>query len=403
MIYVLAGTPGSGKTVIADHLADFLKAKHISFRKLVHGTLGKRGSEDKDKKDWLEFKPFDAKAAFKILKKAIVESEVDVVLEGYPKSADEAKILEKFLDSQKLPSMLFLIETDWETSLKELSERLVCPECAYVCRKPNLNKVLPSLCPNCHEELIKRQDDSEKKIRFRFDRFNDEKEGIEKAFKDKHKIIRVNGSQNLAEIISDIIEAVDKDSPPNLIEARRGARMLVEGLGLDIADPNLIGTPRRIVKTMLEITEGNDFAAQEEIRSLLSTAFPTVYKGMVILDPIVVYSLCSHHLLSVEYVVLFGYIPKKLSLGFSKIVKAIKLIAAKPTLQEDFTQEIIDTFQKILDPKGVMVVVKGKHSCMSVRGEKTANVNITSAIRGEFKTSQKTREEFLTLAKFNNH
>lgn len=404
MIYVLAGTPGSGKTVIADHFADAFKVKHVSFRKLVHETLGKKSSkENKTKQDWLEFKPFEANSAFNILKKAILETKDNFVLEGYPKSAEEAELLVKLFDNNKLSATLFLIDTDWDKSKRELLQRLVCPECAYVCRNPNLNKVIPSQCPNCHMELIKRQDDDEEKIRFRFDRFNNEKKGIAEAFKKNHKVVKINGSQTLAEIISDVIEKLDKNTPKNLVEARRGARMLIEGLGLDLADPNLIGTPRRVTKTLLEITEGNDFAAQDEIRNLLSTAFPTVYKGMVILDPIVVHSLCSHHLLSVEYVVLFGYIPKKLSLGFSKIVKAIKLIAAKPTLQEDFTQEIIETFQRILDPKGVMVVVKGKHSCMSIRGEKSANVNITSALRGDFKTSQKTREEFLSLAKFSNH
>jgi len=404
MIYVLAGTPGSGKTVIADHFADAFRVNHISFRKLVHEALGKKSTkENKTKRDWLEFRPFEAKSAFGILKKTLLDAKDNFILDGYPKSTEEAKLLVELFDANKITATLFLIYTDWEKSKKELLQRLVCPECAYVCRNPNLNKVIPSQCPNCHMELIKRQDDDEEKIKFRFDRFNTEKRGIFETFKKNHKVVKINGSQTLAEVISDIIEKVDKTSPKNLIEARRGARMLIEGLGLDLADPNLIGTPRRVIKTLLEITEGNDFASQDEIRSLLSTAFPTVYKGMIILDPVVVHSLCSHHLLSVEYMVLFGYIPKKLSLGFSKIVKAIKLIAAKPTLQEDFTQEIIDTFQKILDPKGVMVVVKGKHSCMSIRGEKSANVNITSALRGDFKTSQKTREEFLSLAKFSNH
>jgi len=141
--------------------------------------------------------------------------------------------------------------------------------------------------------------------------------------------------------------------------------------------------------------------SQEKIRKNLQTVFPTHYKGMIIMEPIKCVSLCSHHLLPVNYEVLFGYIPEDKSLGFSKICKVINLLSAKPTLQEDFTQEIIEVFDKILKPKGIMVVVRGKHACMTIRGEKFDNINITSALRGVFKEEQTTREEFLTLARFN--
>lgn len=140
--------------------------------------------------------------------------------------------------------------------------------------------------------------------------------------------------------------------------------------------------------------------SQDKIREHLETAFPTNYKGLVIMDPIKCVSLCSHHLMPINYEVLFGYIPKDKSIGFSKICKVINLIAAKPALQEDFTQEIIDVFNQVLDPKGIMVVVRGKHSCMTMRGNKSDNTNITSALRGVFKDSQTSRDEFLSLAKF---
>lgn len=140
----------------------------------------------------------------------------------------------------------------------------------------------------------------------------------------------------------------------------------------------------------------------EELEQELSRRFPTKYRGMIIQEPIRVYSLCFHHLLPVTYDILFGYIPTDLTLGFSKSVKAINLLAARPISQEDLTQEIIDEFDKTLKPKGIMVVVRGVHMCMSMRGAKTGAVNITSALRGDFKDEEKTRNEFLTLAKFNN-
>lgn len=405
MIYILVGIPGSGKTTIATHLASEYKIRHISYRTIVHEYMAGRRIRDRERQKWLEFKPFTPKLAVKILTDYLSkEGQDNFILEGFPKSADEARLLADYIGRKNFKSkdvITFVVNTPKEVALLRLNNRIVCPDCSYVCPKPNPLKILGNYCPNCHLKLIKRQDDDEKKIEYRLARYEKENKGIIIELKRISKVIQIDGSQPLAEVISDVVEQVDGGAHDKLtIEAERGARMLVEGLGLDLADPNMVRTPKRIVKTLIELTEGNHFNAQKEIRELLDIAFPTIYKGMVILDPIKVYSLCSHHLLSIEYEVLFGYIPKNLSIGFSKIIKAIRLLAAKPTLQEDFTQDVIDTFQKVLDPKGIMIVVRGKHSCMMIRGEKTVNSNITSALRGDFKTSQKTREEFLSLAKF---
>ena len=59
---------------------------------------------------------------------------------------------------------------------------------------------------------------------------------------------------------------------------------------------------------------------------------------------------------------------------------------------------IADTIQEMLNPKGVGVVIEGKHMCMMMRGvQKDQAKMMTSTLLGEFREDQKTREEFLTL------
>lgn len=109
-------------------------------------------------------------------------------------------------------------------------------------------------------------------------------------------------------------------------------------------------------------------------------------------------------MLPVIYDIAFAYIPKKgEQIGFSKIVRILRHIAKRPMNQEDFTQETVDLFYKRLQPQGLAVVVAGVHLCMKMRGVNCEAVNKTSAVKGDFKDYERTRDEFLALATNFNH
>jgi GTP cyclohydrolase I len=403
MQYYILGAPGSGKTTVALHLASELKIPHVNYRTLVLEYLKRDIKEARQlKKLWLSFKPFPPKTALGVLRDhlELLDSE-SYVLDGYPKTKEEAHYLVDWLRTWgKVNRATFILDLERDNIHTRLQKRLVCSNCSYISANPNIHSILGNICPYCHIKLIQRKDDVSEKIEYRIKRYLKEREGMIEEMGKISRLEFINTSRLLAEVINDVIERSGIKEDKNLWEAEKGARMLVEGLGLDLADPNIIDTPQRIAKSLKELLVGVEHTSQLEIRKVLSTTFPTKYKGMVIMEPIKVISLCSHHLLPIEYEVLFGYIPKDLTLGFSKVIKAINLIAAKPSLQEDFTQEVIETFKKVLKPEGIMVIVRGKHSCMTLRGEKSSNINITSAVRGMFKTSERTRNEFLALAKF---
>lgn len=185
--------------------------------------------------------------------------------------------------------------------------------------------------------------------------------------------------------MTEINEKVIKESWENIITA----------LGLDLNDANFKDTPNRIVKEYKEIFAGID--CKEEVEKILKTSFPTDYGGMVIEHPIICYSMCPHHFLPVTYEVSIGYIPSNGGLGLSKLPRLVELLGKAPKLQEDFTKEIVDSLQKAINPLGVMVVVKGQHLCMQMRGiKKPGCATTTSYFTGIFR-EQNAREEFLKL------
>jgi GTP cyclohydrolase I len=67
-------------------------------------------------------------------------------------------------------------------------------------------------------------------------------------------------------------------------------------------------------------------------------------------------------------------------------------------VQERLTTQIADSLMDILEPRGVIVVVECQHMCMTMRGvRKPGAKTITSAVRGDFRTSEGTRAEAMSL------
>jgi len=119
---------------------------------------------------------------------------------------------------------------------------------------------------------------------------------------------------------------------------------------------------------------------------------------MVLVKDIDIYSMCEHHMLPFFGKAHVAYIPDGKIVGLSKIPRVVEVFARRLQVQERLTQQIRDAIQNVLNPRGVAVVIEATHMCMVMRGvEKQNAVTTTSAMSGDFMTSQSTRSEFLRL------
>jgi GTP cyclohydrolase I len=171
-------------------------------------------------------------------------------------------------------------------------------------------------------------------------------------------------------------------------------RRIIDLLGLDLSDPNLIETPERVAKMYLEMFAGLSEGAQPRL-----TAFPNEehYTAMVIEKDIPFYSMCSHHFVPFYGHAHLAYIPKEKIVGLSKLPRIVEFYARRPQLQERLTEQIAGFLEEQLCPQGVMVVIEARHLCVEMRGvKKPGALTVTSAIRGIF-FNKPVREEFLDL------
>ena len=168
---------------------------------------------------------------------------------------------------------------------------------------------------------------------------------------------------------------------------------ILESLGEDPSRQGLVKTPHRAAKAMEFLTSGYRQSVDEILNGAI---FDEDYDEMVIVKEIEFYSLCEHHILPFWGKCHVGYLPRKRIVGLSKIPRIVDMFSRRLQVQERLTREIAESLETALDPRGVAVVMEGRHLCMMARGvEKQAPVMTTNVMRGTFREDSSTRAEFL--------
>ena len=183
---------------------------------------------------------------------------------------------------------------------------------------------------------------------------------------------------------------------PSRDEALKAVKTLIEWAGDDPSREGLIETPDRVIRAYKEFFAGYE----EDPEQVLEKTFEEVegYDDAVIVRNIRVESHCEHHMVPILGVAHVGYIPNKRVVGISKLARIVDIFGKRLQTQETMTAQIADTIQRVLEPKGVAVVIDAGHQCMSTRGiHKTESSTITSRMLGIFRDKAETRSEFMNL------
>ena len=183
---------------------------------------------------------------------------------------------------------------------------------------------------------------------------------------------------------------------PSRDEALDAVKTLIKWAGDDPTREGLIETPDRVIRAYKEFFAGYE----EDPEQVLEKTFEEVegYDDAVIVRNIRVESHCEHHMVPILGVAHVGYIPNKRVVGISKLARLVDIFGKRLQTQETMTAQIADTIQRVLEPKGVAVVIDAGHQCMSTRGiHKTESSTITSRMLGIFRDKPETRAEFMNL------
>ena len=185
------------------------------------------------------------------------------------------------------------------------------------------------------------------------------------------------------------IGAYDRD------RAERAIRELLYAIGEDPDREGLKDTPARVARACAEAFSGMRSSAE----AVVTTTFDLGHDEMVLVKDISVWSMCEHHLVPFTGSAHVGYIPSAEGriTGLSKLARLVDVYARRLQVQERLTTEVADSLVRILEPRGVIVVVEAEHLCMTMRGvRKPGAKTVTSAVRGQLRDPA-TRAEAMSL------
>ena len=173
---------------------------------------------------------------------------------------------------------------------------------------------------------------------------------------------------------------------------RDAAEQLMRALEMDLADPALTETPARVARAYAELLTPKDF----EMRTY---ANDEGYHELVVARSIAFVSICEHHLLPFFGTATVGYLPDQRILGLSKLARVVEMFARRPQMQERLTKQIAQWLDARLRPRGIGVVIRAEHCCMTMRGVRARGaLSTTSTLLGLVRDDPRTRSEFFALA-----
>ncbi|GAA2301486.1 GTP cyclohydrolase I FolE [Nonomuraea roseoviolacea subsp. roseoviolacea] len=176
----------------------------------------------------------------------------------------------------------------------------------------------------------------------------------------------------------------------------KAVREILYAIGEDPDRDGLLDTPARVARAYAEQFSG----LGQNPEDVLNKVFDVDHDEMVLVKDIEVYSTCEHHLVPFHGFAHVGYIPNDRGqvTGLSKLARLVDVYARRPQVQERMTSQIADALMHVLEPRGAIVVLECEHLCMTMRGvRKPGAKTVTSAVRGDFRTSDKTRAEAMAL------
>jgi GTP cyclohydrolase IA len=193
------------------------------------------------------------------------------------------------------------------------------------------------------------------------------------------------------------VRNLHQDSKPDRREVEAAVRTIIRWSGENPNREGLIDTPARVTRAFEEAFVGYT----QDPAAILQKSFDEIegYDELIVLRGIRFESLCEHHMAPILGRAWVAYMPTGRVVGISKLARLVEAFAKRLQIQEKLTAQIANVINDVLKPRGVGVVIRASHHCMTTRGVRKPDTDlVTSRMLGCFRDDPDLRREFLSLA-----
>lgn len=216
MRLVLLGAPGAGKGTQAKVLSSNLHIPHIStgdiFREAKDSgsELGKRLAGHMEQ---------GALVPDEIVNQIVIEhlqkddvKEAGFILDGYPRTRQQAEVLDEALEKQGLClDLVIYMKTSKEKILSRLTGRRICSKCGRIFHVKNIPPKKEGVCDFCGGELYQREDDKEKTVIKRLEVYQRQTQELIDYYKKKQILKTVSGDSEVRQLYDVLYELFGKE------------------------------------------------------------------------------------------------------------------------------------------------------------------------------------------------
>jgi adenylate kinase len=209
---ILLGAPGAGKGTQAAMLTEALAVPHVASGDLFRSALQKEtplGLEAKKYMDQGLLVPDEVTIAMVRERLALPDCEEGVILDGFPRTLEQAKALDAALaeEGRAIDKVLY-IKVPNEELVARLSGRWICRDCQAVYHTIANPPQQAGRCDACGGELYQRSDDKPETVRRRLEVYFEQTMPLIEYYTEIGVLTEVNGDQSISKVQTALLEAI---------------------------------------------------------------------------------------------------------------------------------------------------------------------------------------------------
>jgi len=213
---IFLGAPASGKGTQTDRLSKQLNLPHIDTGSLLRAEIAANTEQGKIAKQFIDegqLVPADLVAQMIINKIFSDDAKHGYILDGFPRSIEQAEIMENALakagKDKSAKRIVINLDVDKNSLLDRIVNRRMCKKCGKIYNLKTMQPKQENICDGCGEELYQRADDTEEVAGKRFDTYNTQTAPLIEYYSKKGLLVDVDANKAPDEVYEQILKILE--------------------------------------------------------------------------------------------------------------------------------------------------------------------------------------------------